>query len=155
MRFNKRGTSLKAEIFDECSFFKAFIKDVRGAKSQIIVESPFITTKRMEIVLPEIQRAIKRGVTVIVNTRNPEEHELEYQMQALDAIFELQEMGVTVLYTARHHRKIAIIDSVYVWHGSLNILSFNDSCEMMWRITSKDVAKQMIDFVKIAAYTKE
>ena len=95
----------------------------------------------------------RKGVSVTVNTRNPIEHEEEYEMQALVAIEQLQDLGVKVLYTVKHHRKLAIIDGMVAWHGSLNILSQHDSCEIMWRVVSKGIADQLLGFIKLTKYT--
>ena len=54
-------------------------------------------------------------------------------IQAELAIHTLQELDVTVLMAVGHHRKIAIVDDI-LYEGSLNILSQNDSCELMRRI---------------------
>ena len=89
----------------------------------------------------------------LVNTRNPIEHDEEYEMQALVAIEQLQGLGVKVLYTIRHHRKLAIIDGTVTWNGSLNILSQHDSCEIMWRVASKGIADQLLGFIKLTKYT--
>jgi hypothetical protein len=67
-------------------------------------------------------------------------------MQASIAIHTMQQMGVRVLYTVKHHRKLAIIDDV-LWEGSLNILSQNDSCEIMRRIKSRSLVMEMVRFL--------
>lgn len=64
----------------------------------------------------------------MVNARNPEEHHKEYIIQAEDAVAAMQEIDVKVLYTVKHHRKLAIVDREILWEGSLNILSQGDSC---------------------------
>jgi hypothetical protein len=56
-------------------------------------------------------------------------------------------MEVKVLYTVKHHRKLAIIDDEILWEGSLNILSQNDSCEIMRRTVSQQVASEMVRFI--------
>lgn len=61
----------------------------------------------------------------------------------------MQEKDVLVLYTGKLHRKLAIIDNEIMWEGSLNILSQNDSCEIMRRIVSDVLARQTIEFVGI------
>jgi hypothetical protein len=73
-------------------------------------------------------------------------------MQAMEAVAQMQALGITVLYTAGHHRKLAIIDRKVIWEGSLNILSFNDSCEIMRRITSTVLAEQMVRFIGIERF---
>jgi hypothetical protein len=84
-----------------------------------------------------------------MNTRNPEEHNEEYAIQAEDAVASMQDIGIKVLYTVKHHRKLAIIDEEILWEGSLNILSQGDSCEIMRRTVSNSLAWQMICFTKL------
>ncbi len=68
------------------------------------------------------------------------------------AITELQEMGVQVLYTNNHHRKLAILDGKLLYEGSLNILSQNSSCEVMRRIEPEELAEEMVDFVSLGKF---
>ena len=134
------------------SFYRAFEKDLYSARKSVIIESPFITLRRIEELLPVITKLRRKGVSVTVNTRNPIEHDAEYEAQALVAIEQLQALDVKVLYTVKHHRKLAIIDGGIAWNGSLNILSQHDSCEIMWRVASKGIADQLLGFIKLTKY---
>ena len=136
-------------LFDNNTFYKAFERDLRHARQSVIIESPFITRRRMENLLPLLTGLRHKGVRIVVNTRNPEEHNEEYAIQAEDAVAAMQDMGIKVLYTVKHHRKLAIIDEEVLWEGSLNILSQGDSCEIMRRTVSNSLAWQMILFTKL------
>ena len=138
---------LSSSLYDNRNFYKSFVKDLKSAQRSVLIESPFITTRRMNDLLPIFRTLRQQGVRIVVNTRNPEEHESDYQQQALLAIFEMQELDVTVLYTVKHHRKLAIIDGEILWEGSLNILSQNDSCEIMRRTVSEQLADEMMRFI--------
>lgn len=138
-----------SKLFDNNSFYKAFERDLRRARHSVIIESPFITSRRMEHLLPILIKLCRKGIKVVVNTRNPEEHNVEYMIQAEDAVAAMQEIGIKVLYTVKHHRKLAIIDDEILWEGSLNILSQGDSCEVMRRTVSSSLAWQMICFTKL------
>ena len=106
----------------------------------------------MNALYPSFRAMAKRGVVIVVNTKHPAEHDPEYRPQAARAITELQDMGVQVLFTGGHHRKLAIIDRQILYEGSLNILSQSDSCEIMRRITSTVLVEQMIRFVNIERF---
>ena len=84
------------QMYDEQSFYRAFQKDLYSARKSVIIESPFITLRRIEELLPVITKLRRKGVSVTVNTRNPIEHDEEYEMQALVAIEQLQGLGVKV-----------------------------------------------------------
>ena len=141
------------QMYDEQTFYRAFEKDLHRARKSVVIESPFITLRRINELLPVITKLTRKGVLVTVNTRNPIEHDEDYETQALIAIEQLQDLGVKVLYTVKHHRKLAIIDGAITWNGSLNILSQHDSCEIMWRVASEGIANQLLGFIKLTKYT--
>lgn len=145
----------KRTLFDQDTFYDQFTKDLRHARNEVIIESPFITQKRMQYLLPLISRVRKRGVRVIINTRNPIEHDGDYQRQAQIAVDNLQDIGVTVLYTAGHHRKLAVVDRSIIYEGSLNILSYSDSCEIMRKMVSNELATELCEFINIDRYILE
>lgn len=136
-----------SELYDQEKFYHAFSRDLNRAHRRIVIESPFITMKRLNALLPTLQRLRRRGVDIIVNTKPFEEHEQLLCDQAMQAVGMLQNMGVTVLMTVGHHRKLAIIDDDILWEGSLNILSQNDSCEFMRRMRSTILTEQMLRFI--------
>ena len=141
--------SLTPSLYDQDTFDTHFLRDMRKARYSIIIESPFIRLARIEQFLPVFKRLTSRDVRIIINTRRPDEHDTRYRTQAIIAIQLLQEIGVEILFTIKHHRKLAIIDREIIYEGSLNILSYYDSCEIMRRITSKAEAEMLIDFIKL------
>lgn len=143
-----------SKLYDQNTFYSALERDLRRAKHEVIIESPFITTRRMNSLWPILAKLRNRGVTVLVNTRNPEEHGEPYYCQALEAVSQMQLLGVKVLYTVGHHRKLAIIDREVIYEGSLNILSFSDSCEIMRRIVSPKEAVGLLKFIGLMKYAR-
>jgi phosphatidylserine/phosphatidylglycerophosphate/cardiolipin synthase-like enzyme len=141
-----------SQLYNEQSFYPAFFTDVKRATSSIIIESPFISQRRLRNLYSVVERAIQRGVCVTINTRNPECHDDVMRQAAINGIAMLQGMGAVVLYTGNHHRKLAIIDRRILYEGSLNILSQSDSCEVMRRIESEVLAEEMLRFAKLEKY---
>jgi len=138
-----------SRLFDQNKFYDAFSGDLRCARTRVVIESPFVTMKRLDTLLPTLQQLRVKGVRVIVNTKPFEEHEQLLYEQAVQAIAVLQDIGVTVFMTVGHHRKIAIIDDDILWEGSLNILSQNNSCEFMRRMRSPVLVQEMERFTGV------
>lgn len=138
-----------SKLFDQNTFYQAFLTDLSRCRRQVIIESPFVTSGRTKMLLPILDKLRQKGVQVVVNTRDPQEHEYPHNLNAEKAVHKLQQAGVKVLYTGGHHRKLAILDGKVLWEGSLNILSHADSCEVMRRIHSETMAQQMLEFIKI------
>lgn len=144
-----------SRLYDQDSFDKQFLRDIKRARKSVVIECPFIRLARINELTPIFAKLRQKRVTVVVNTKPPEEHDYEFEMQALAAIEKLQDLGVKILYTTKHHRKIAIIDREILYEGSLNILSFYDSCEIMRRTESAHEAESLIKFIGLNRYIVE
>ena len=143
--FHTDSTSLH----DQMNFYSDFERDLNQCKTEALIECPFITSNRVASLLPIFEKMRSRGVRIIVNTRHHDEHEYPYNSQAESAIATLQALDVTILFTGKHHRKLAILDNEILWEGSLNILSHSNSCEVMRRTQSKAHAMAMRRFINI------
>jgi phosphatidylserine/phosphatidylglycerophosphate/cardiolipin synthase-like enzyme len=155
--FNRNSTNdiVSSQLYNEHTFYRAFMRDLSLCESEAIIESPFITSNRVASLLPIFRKMRSRGVRVVVNTRHPAEHNAPYDTQAQVAIEQMQQLGAEILFTGNHHRKLAIFDQQVLWEGSLNILSQNDSCEVMRRIESQYLAEQMINFTQLRKFTNK
>ena len=111
-------------LHDEKTFYQAFLRDLGKCKSEVIIESPFITSERMKTLWPILNKLHNRGIKIFIITRDPKEHSEGYERQSESEIEALEAMGIQVLLcTGNHHRKLAILDRTVLWEGSLNILS--------------------------------
>jgi len=141
----------KSRLFDEKTFYPQFQKDLVKCQSELIIESPFITSSRMNLLYPTFIKLLAQNVRIHIITRDPIDHDDEFMRnQSTNEILSCNEMGINiVLLRGNHHRKIAILDRNILWEGSLNILSYSNSREIMRRIENKETATQMFDFLKL------
>jgi len=141
-----------SQLYNEQTFYKAFEQSIEMCEKEIVIESPFLTQRRVLSLISLFQKARARGVSVIVNTRDPNEHDDYMKYEAEQAINLLLKSEVAILFTGKLHRKLAIVDRKILWEGSLNILSQNDSCEIMRKTDSKIYALQLINFIGIKKF---
>ncbi|NCN58292.1 hypothetical protein GW940_00050 [Candidatus Microgenomates bacterium] len=121
--------------------------DLKRCRKEVIIESPYITAFRMELLYPTVKDLQNRDVKIHIITRDPVEHEEFYRHQATNEILTCYEMGINiVMLRGYHHRKLAILDRKTLYEGSLNILSHNRSMEIMRRIEGKEWAEEMFRF---------
>lgn len=137
-------------LTDEKSFYYQFERDLDLAKREVIIESPFITASKLRSLKQIFESLIERQVRVFVITRHPEEHDPYMADQAEAGIRFFEKIGVQVLMSWTHHRKIAMIDREITWNGSLNILSHRNSREFMEREEDINKAKAMYSFLGYA-----
>ena len=137
-------------LYDERHFYDRFSNDLKAAKKSVLIESPFMTLRRVRSLSDLLKRVTNRGVEVRVYSREPRDHTPELRSQANQAIAVLRSAGVRVfLCDDLRHRKIAVIDDEILWEGSLNILSQSNSREIMRRTVSKQYVHDMLRFTEI------
>ena len=149
--FHHKKNQFKSGLFDQTDFYRQFIQDLNGCKNEVVIESPFITSSRMNFLYPTFKKLLARNVHVNIITRDPIDHDDEFtRNQSTNEILCCNEMGINVvLLNGNHHRKIAILDRTVLWEGSLNILSQSNSREVMRRIEDKETTNQMFNYLKL------
>lgn len=141
---------LSSKLYDENSFYDAFARDVSIAKQSVLVESPYLTERRVRQFSKLLKRKVKEGIVIVIYTRNPRHHDKILEVQAWKALEILKESGARVfMCDDMRHRKLAIIDDEILWEGSLNIFSQSESCEIMRRTYSGEMCSQMKKFIKL------
>lgn len=143
---------LTSKLFDDKTFYPVFIKDLNNCGGELIVESPFITRRRLQYLLPTLQKLKDRKVRIIINPKDPRELDEEQRDKTNQVISSLLHKGIQVVYAHGHHRKLAIIDRSILYEGSLNILSQNRSSEIMRRTESVKLAWEVARFVSIDSF---
>lgn len=147
------NTLALSQLFDEKTFYKAFLTDLEACKQEIIIESPFITLGRSKPLLSIFQKLVDRGIKILIITRDPSEHEIKMAHESEKIISEFEKMGIQVLLcVGNHHRKLAILDRMILYEGSLNILSQTKSREIMRRINNQEITVETFNFLKLANF---
>ena len=96
-------------LHDEKTFYNQFTHDLLRAKQEVIIESPFLTMKRLNMLKPIFEKLIAIGVDVFVMTRHPHEHDEDMAEQAEVGIKYFEALGIQVLLCdGGHHRQLAI-----------------------------------------------
>ncbi len=138
----------KLDLYNEKTFYKAFVEDMLNAKKEIIIYSPFVTKFRSEFFSDTLKKLRKRNICIFIFTRPMEEQEYLMQSEIKCALKDYEELGVCIICLPGFiHQKVAIIDREILWEGSLNILSQRESKEIMRRITDEDCSKQIMSYL--------
>ena len=138
-------TNKITSLYNEVTFYPAFINDMLKAEKEVIIYSPFISKYRADFFKKTLSKLKRRNIDVFVFTRPIEEHEEYIQGEVRSAIQLYKEFGAQVTFLEGSiHEKVAIIDRKTLWAGSLNILSQKSSKEMMMRIANENSAAQVL-----------
>ena len=134
-------------IYDGRSFYPVFSEDVRNAKNEILIVSPFMRKSRITQILRLLSEAILNNAKIVVVTRPAEDFPEKDQKSVIENTQKLESYGVEVRYKTGFHQKFTVIDGQIVWYGSVNFLSFGTHEESIMRFEIPDIAGQLMDTV--------
>ena len=136
------------KLFNEKTFYRAFVDDLLNAKEEIVIYSPFVTKFRSDFFRQTFTKLKRRNINVFIFTRPLEEHDLLMRSEITCALKEYEELGVCIVYLEGFiHEKAAMIDREILWEGSLNILSQRKSREIMTRTSDKEITTQIMSYL--------
>lgn len=64
---------LTSSLYDDSTFYARFERDLKQCRHGVIIESPFVTGRRLSKLMPMLEKSMARNVRIVVNTRDPEE----------------------------------------------------------------------------------
>jgi superfamily II DNA or RNA helicase len=132
-------------IFDKSNFFPVFSSDINHAAREVLIVSPFVTKRRTQQIMRNLEPALAKKVKVTVVTRPAEEFQNKDLTAWNEAIEHIKTSGIHLVYKPNIHQKFAVIDQKIVWYGSINLLSYGGAEESMMRIESNKIAYELME----------
>ena len=137
-------------IYDGKSFYPVYEVDIRNAKREILIVSPFMRKNRLMKIAGLLSEMILNNVAVTIVTRPPEDYRTDSEKETTRANIELlHEYGINISLKSKFHQKFAVMDQRIVWYGSVNFLSYGTADESIMRLESADIAGRLIDSVHL------
>lgn len=131
------------KIYSHENFYTKFESDLKKARFLVLIQSPFMTLKRVNKLRPVLKECIERAVKVCVfaqdiDSRYANNEEQKRKKEALEEASRcLLSIGVHVNLVSGIHEKLVLVDENIFWEGSLNPLSYRDTTERMTRWDSR------------------
>ncbi len=135
-------------IFDKSNFYPVFSSDINHAKREILIVSPFVTKRRTQQIMRNLEPALAKKVKVTVVTRPSEDFQNKDLTAWKEAIEFIKTSGIHLVYKPNIHQKFGIIDQKIVWYGSINLLSYGSAEESMMRIESNKISYELMGSLK-------
>jgi hypothetical protein len=131
-------------IFDNTNFLPVYHNDMMSATREMVIVSPFVTRRRAFQMLPNMEAALARRVSVVVFTRPASTYKDKDRPALEETLASLKDAGVRLLFKANIHQKFAVIDQKIVWYGSINLLSYGSAQESLMRLESPNIAQELM-----------
>ena len=131
-------------IFDWQNYLDIFGGDVASAKSEVVISSPGLGTRKVWKFIKDVAPLQERGVRIAVLTLSPSAYPDDaagHQEELADA---LRAVGIAVRYSEKFREHFAVIDNAIVWYGSMNLLSREKEEDSMMRLENTSIAQELL-----------
>ena len=118
------------QLVSQDRFFEHLDGDLAGARSEVVIYSPFMTRERVGRLEPQLRATVARGAEAWVITKPLEDRGSDRGVYA-DIENGLRNSGVQVVHKRGMHEKLVFVDRAVLWQGSLNPLS-SSSTRRSW-----------------------
>ena len=132
-------------IFDSTGYWEVFEKDVLSTAKNIVISSPFLSSRKVGWLVDQSETLQKRGVIITVFTLRLEDYPEDGREHHTDLLERLTSAGICVKTQNRWHERYAVIDQSLVWYGSMNLLSKSKDDDSLMRIVSPEIAAELLE----------
>lgn len=127
-------------IYDNETFVPTIRNDFAEAKNEILVASPFIRKKQINMIFEWLKTPLLADVSITVVTRPIESYkEQERARKCLDIL----RSKFTVIQDSCIYQKYIIIDNRLVWYGSISSFDYGNSDGTIMRLESKELVSEL------------
>lgn len=127
-------------------FLATFTRDIREARSTIVISAPFINATLVTRLEASLLDATRRGIAVTCL--------IQKATVAADTLNRLSNCGCCVELGHSGPSCYAIFDQRTIWYGSLPLLAFPKPDDCSLRLTSPEAAHQMAESLRVSEAKK-
>ncbi|MDR1883299.1 MAG: DEAD/DEAH box helicase family protein [Prevotella sp.] len=134
-------------IYDCDTFVPAIRNDFAEAKKEILIASPFIRKKQLNLVLEWLKTPLQAGISITVITRPIESYGEQGRIRKC---IETLQSKLTIVQKPDIYQKFIIIDSRLVWYGCISLFDFgnSDSDDTIIRLESRELVNELETYTK-------
>ena len=135
---------VRNSIFDWQGYSEVFDADVTSSKTEVVVSSPGLGSRKVCKFIKDVASLQERGVRIAVLTLSPSAYPEDAAGHQEELIGLLRSAGTVVRCSERCREHFAVIDNDIVWYGSMNLLSREKEEDSMMRLENASIAQELL-----------
>lgn len=132
-------------IFDIDSYGEVYWRDLKEAKTDVIISSPRLNTYKVTRLIETLQSRQEAGLKVTIVTWHPDFYMYGKSEIRMELMEQLRKAGFHIELVEQTCEHFAVIDNEIVWYGSVNLLSKEDAEDNLMRVVSKEIAAELLE----------
>ena len=136
----------KISMIYDCNTFTDVIRnDFAEAKKEILIVSPFIRKKQLNLALEWLKIPLHAEVSVSVITHPIESYR---EQERARKCMEILQSKLTLIQEPDIYQKFIIIDNRLVWYGGISLFDFGNLEDTIMRLESTELVAELDTYVK-------
>ena len=128
-------------IYDYETCVSAMKNDFAEAKKEILIVSPFIRKRQLNLALEWLKTPLQAGVSITVITRPVESYR---EQERAGKCIEILQSKLTLIQEPDIYQKFIVIDNRLVWYGSIGLFDFGNSEDTIMRLESRELVDELL-----------
>ena len=137
------GAEVESVIYDESDYFEHVINDIKNAKKNILVSSPYIQKKKIDAIKSLLIEKFQSGVRITLCIKKLEDYSDKQKAYISEFISEMMKQGINVVQVTQNRYKYMIIDNNIIWYGGLDIFGGSLEESSLIRIQNEGLANEL------------
>lgn len=144
MKDNNSKEAIESGIYDKTNYFEHLTQDIKGAKKNILISSPYLQKKKIYEIKEMLIEKYKSGIRITLCIKTLKEYSEKYEHLIADFVNEMRREGINIIQLSNNYLKFMVVDNVIVWYGGIDILGeiYNDNS--LIRIQDEALANELI-----------
>ncbi|WP_242972013.1 TOTE conflict system archaeo-eukaryotic primase domain-containing protein [Haloimpatiens massiliensis] len=152
---NIMDSEAESGIYDNFDYFEHVLKDIAAAKKNILVSSPFLQKKKINVVKETLVDKYKSGIRITLCIKEVSEYSDKQQRYIIEFIEEMQKQGINVVQIKHNRYRFMIVDYKIVWYGGIDIFGGTYDDNSLIRVQNEELANELIGVVAEIKSNKE
>lgn len=132
-------------IFDSESYVPVYENDLKNAAKDIVISSPTLGKYKVNRMIGLLKERQEAGIMVTIVTWHPDVYKYGKDEHRIELMELLRNTGFHIELMTGSCQRFAVIDGEIVWYGSMNLLSKDDVEDNIMRVSSKEIAAELME----------
>lgn len=144
IKTNIMDSDAESGIYDNSDYFEHVLKDIAGAKKNILVSSPFLQKKKINSIKERLIEKYKSGIEITLCIKEISEYSDKQKSYIAEFIEEIQNQGINVIQISHNRYKFMIVDYKIVWYGGIDIFGSSYDDNSLIRVQNEELANELV-----------
>lgn len=147
IKSNIIDSDTESGIYDDSDYFEHVMKDIVGAKKNILVSSPFLQKKKINIIKEKLIEKYKSGIRITLCIKDISQYSDKQKRYIAEFIEEMISQGINVIQISNNRFRFMIVDHKIVWYGGIDIFGGSYDDNSLIRVQNEELASELVGVV--------